>query len=44
MFELSMVDPSFVPMSGVRCPTCATNYKYVWVISGRACGNCGTGC
>ncbi|KAI7774281.1 hypothetical protein LA080_009004 [Diaporthe eres] len=29
-----------MPLPGVRCPTCAANGKEVWVIPGRACGNC----
>ena len=32
------------PMTGVRCPTCAANGQESWVIPGRACGYCGTGC
>ncbi|ROW10111.1 hypothetical protein VMCG_01817 [Cytospora schulzeri] len=32
------------PLPGVRCPTCAANGNEVWVIPGRACGNCGTPC
>ncbi|KAL3417122.1 hypothetical protein PVAG01_11122 [Phlyctema vagabunda] len=35
---------SMVPMSGVRCPTCLARGQEVWVIPGRACGYCGTGC
>jgi hypothetical protein len=31
-------------MTGVRCPNCAKNGQEVWVIPGRACGTCGTGC
>ncbi|KAJ9133495.1 hypothetical protein NKR19_g9016 [Coniochaeta hoffmannii] len=33
-----------LPLPGVRCPTCAANGQEVWVIPGRACGNCGTPC
>ncbi|RDW62040.1 hypothetical protein BP6252_11473 [Coleophoma cylindrospora] len=32
------------PMSGVRCPSCLARGQEVWVIPGRACGYCGTGC
>ncbi|KAF7865465.1 hypothetical protein EAF04_006440 [Stromatinia cepivora] len=31
-------------MPGVRCPTCLAEGREVWVIPGRACGACGTGC
>ncbi|QSZ37427.1 hypothetical protein DSL72_009525 [Monilinia vaccinii-corymbosi] len=31
-------------MPGVRCPTCLAKGQEVWVIPGRACGACGTGC
>ncbi|KAG4026381.1 hypothetical protein MFRU_041g00260 [Monilinia fructicola] len=31
-------------MPGVRCPTCLAKGREVWVIPGRACGACGTGC
>ncbi|CCD34774.1 hypothetical protein BofuT4_P099630.1 [Botrytis cinerea T4] len=31
-------------MPGVRCPTCLAKGEEVWVIPGRACGACGTGC
>ncbi|OIW30849.1 hypothetical protein CONLIGDRAFT_679603 [Coniochaeta ligniaria NRRL 30616] len=33
-----------LPLPGIRCPTCAANGQEVWVIPGRACGNCGTPC
>lgn len=33
-----------IPMSGVRCPTCAANGQEVWVIPGKNCAYCGTGC
>ncbi|TVY54298.1 hypothetical protein LCER1_G003375 [Lachnellula cervina] len=33
-----------IPMTGVRCPTCAANGQESWVIPGRACGYCGTSC
>ncbi|PSS14873.1 hypothetical protein M430DRAFT_35733 [Amorphotheca resinae ATCC 22711] len=33
-----------VPMTGVRCPTCAANGQEVWVIPGKACPYCGTNC
>ncbi|THV53042.1 hypothetical protein BGAL_0061g00180 [Botrytis galanthina] len=31
-------------MPSVRCPTCLAKGQEVWVIAGRACGACGTGC
>ncbi|KAK0729743.1 hypothetical protein B0H67DRAFT_473902 [Lasiosphaeris hirsuta] len=31
-------------LPGVRCPTCAAKGNEVWVIPGRACGDCGTAC
>ncbi|KAF8856136.1 hypothetical protein BDZ45DRAFT_675693 [Acephala macrosclerotiorum] len=31
-------------MTGVRCPTCASNGQEVWVIPGRTCAYCGTHC
>lgn len=33
-----------LPMSGVRCSTCAANGQESWVIPGKTCGYCGTGC
>jgi ubiquinol-cytochrome c reductase cytochrome b subunit len=33
-----------VPMTGVKCPTCAANGQEVWVIPGRNCHYCGTPC
>ncbi len=33
-----------IPMSGVRCPTCLANGQESWVIPGKTCGYCGTGC
>ncbi|CAD6444274.1 1a1f6f2b-6690-45eb-838a-800ed001885b [Sclerotinia trifoliorum] len=49
LMPLSEISESFgvteMPgMPGVRCPTCLANGKEVWVIPGRACGACGTGC
>jgi len=40
-FNLGM---NFLPMSGVRCPTCAANGQESWVIPGKNCPVCGTGC
>ncbi|RDW56557.1 hypothetical protein BP6252_14107 [Coleophoma cylindrospora] len=31
-----------MPMSGIRCRTCALSRREVWVIPGRNCGYCGT--
>ena len=39
---LLLTSPPQLP--GVRCPTCAANGLEIWVIPGRACGNCGTPC
>ncbi|PMD63122.1 uncharacterized protein K444DRAFT_626869 [Hyaloscypha bicolor E] len=41
---LPLPNPSIkgVPMTGVRCPTCAANGQEVWVIPGRACSYCET--
>ena len=33
-----------VPMTGVKCPTCAANGQEVWVIPGRNCHYCSTPC
>lgn len=36
--------PITKPMTGVRCPTCLANGQESWVIPGKTCGYCDTGC
>ncbi|KAK2624788.1 hypothetical protein QTJ16_005981 [Diplocarpon rosae] len=33
-----------VPMTGVRCSTCAASGQESWVIPGKACPMCGSPC
>ncbi|OWP04001.1 hypothetical protein B2J93_680 [Marssonina coronariae] len=43
---LPTLNPSVkaVPMTGVRCSTCAASGQESWVIPGKACPFCGTPC
>jgi hypothetical protein len=42
--DITNLSMETIPMSGVRCPTCALSGKEIWVIPGRVCAYCGTAC
>ncbi|OJJ48206.1 hypothetical protein ASPZODRAFT_130151 [Penicilliopsis zonata CBS 506.65] len=39
-----VVNVNALPMPGVRCPSCHSHGREVWVIPGKNCHECGTMC